>query len=200
MIEFLWEKALRIRTRLYTLALSPCFYKIGKKSFISPPLRFCNLREMQIGNNVQINSYCWIQVVAGDGNASRPIIVIKDNARIGMNATISAAKRITIEENVLLGRNVHISDHGHEYLDITKPIVRQNIRKITEVRIGAGSWIGQNAVILPGASIGKHCIIGANSVVNSEVPDYSIAVGAPAKVIKQYNPVTATWDLVKAHG
>jgi acetyltransferase-like isoleucine patch superfamily enzyme len=200
MIEFIWEKLLRLRARMYTLALSSGFYSFGKGSVVVPPLRFHALHGIQIGNSVLVHSHCWIQALPNSVHAPDPLIVIKDNAIIGMNATISAIQQITIEEYVLLGRNVYISDHGHEYHDIAKPIAMQGIRKVAAVRIGAESWIGQNAVILPGASIGKHCVIGANSVVNSAIPDDSVAAGAPAKVIKQYSSATATWDSVLPHG
>jgi acetyltransferase-like isoleucine patch superfamily enzyme len=111
-----------------------------------------------------------------------------------MNATISAAKLIIIEENVFTAPNVYISDHGHEYQDVDVPIAMQGIRKVAEVRIGADSWICQNAVILPGVTIGKHCIIGANSVVNRNIPAYCVAAGVPAKVLLRYNQKTACWE------
>ena len=64
-----------------------------------------------------------------------------------------------------------------------------------KVRIGSGSWIGENACIL-GVIIGKQCVIGANSVVTKDIPDYSVAVGIPAKVIKKYNFETQQWERV----
>jgi acetyltransferase-like isoleucine patch superfamily enzyme len=194
MLEFVLEKLIRARAYFYTRLLSRALYKIGRNSIIVPPMRFHNLRKIQIGNNVLVQSYCWLQVVDEGNRGNYPHIVIGDNAKIGMNATITAAENIVIEEYVLLGRNVYIGDHGHEYADITRPIVEQNIRKITPVRIGAESWIGQNAVILPGARIGRHCVIGANAVVNSVVPDYSVAAGAPAKIIRQYDPARSRWE------
>lgn len=200
MMEFFWEKLLRLKARMYTLSLSSGFYSFGRRSVIVPPLRFHGLREIQIGNNVLVLGNCWIQVVDADKETDHPRIVIRDNATIGMGATISAAQRIVIEEHVLLGRNVHISDHGHEYEDVTEPIVKQGMRKIMEVRVGAETWIGQNAVILPGASIGRHCVIGANSVVNSVVPDYCVVAGAPAKVLKRYNPTTSRWEPALPYG
>ncbi|MDD5675326.1 MAG: acyltransferase [Chitinivibrionales bacterium] len=197
MIEWAFNIASRIWTRIYTAVLAAGFYRIGCCSVVVPPLRFSNLRSIQIGNNVTIQSDCWLQVVRdGRTKADDPKLIIKDHAEIGMGASISAAKKIVIEEHVLLARNVYISDHGHEFEDITRPISEQGIRKATEVRIGAQTWIGQNAVILPGASIGKHCIIGANAVVNGVIPDYSVVAGAPARIVKRYDAQAKAWVAV----
>ena len=71
-------------------------------------------------------------------------------------------------------------------------ILNQPIRQNGIVEIGEGSWLGHNACVL-GASIGKHCVIGANSVVTHDIPDYSVAVGSPAKIIRRYDSTTKTW-------
>jgi acetyltransferase-like isoleucine patch superfamily enzyme len=62
------------------------------------------------------------------------------------------------------------------------------------IEIGDNSWIGANAVITAGSKIGKHCVIGAGAVVTGIVPDYSIAVGNPARIVKKYNPQTHAWE------
>jgi acetyltransferase-like isoleucine patch superfamily enzyme len=187
-----------IKAWTYTKLLSSSLYAIGKKSMIIPPLRFGNLSEIQLGEFVTIHSNCWIQALRNnDSNRSEPKLIIKDRASIGMNATISAAKSIIIEEDVFTARNVYISDHSHKYDDIDRPIALQSIESIAEVKIGASTWLGQNAIILPGVMIGKHCVVGANSVVNKDIPDFSIVVGVPAKVIKRYDPQTDSWSRVR---
>lgn len=64
------------------------------------------------------------------------------------------------------------------------------------VHIGDGSWLGTHVVIAGNITIGKHCVIGANSVVTKDIPDYSVAVGIPAKVVKRYNFDTKCWECV----
>jgi acetyltransferase-like isoleucine patch superfamily enzyme len=113
-----------------------------------------------------------------------------------MGANISAAHKIVIGEYVLLARNVYISDHAHAFENIHVPIMRQGINGIAPVSIGPSTWLGQNVVVLPGVTIGQHCVIGANSVVNASVPDFCVAVGAPARVVKRYNSNARRWERV----
>lgn len=192
-MEFALTRIQRFRARFYTLLLRPFFFRFGKDSVIMPPLRFHNLKGIECGSNVLIHGNAWLQTIY-DRHPGVPLLSIKDHTTIGMNATITAAKKIVIEEYVLFGRNVHISDHGHEFHDVKRPIMSQGIRKQTEVVIGAESWIGQNAVILPGARIGRHCVIGANAVVTSVLPDFTVAAGAPARAIQCFNPSLAKWE------
>ncbi len=192
-LEYFYHLLQRLRGRAYTRLLKKSFYAIGRGTIVEPPLRFANLRGVSLGHGVHINRFSWIIAHRTDSEETEPRLIIKDNVGIGMGATISAAKRILIEENVMLGRNVYISDHGHEFTDISVPITLQGIRKVTEVRIGAGTWIGQNAVVLPGANIGRNCVIGANSVVNVEIPDLSVAVGAPARIVARYSKNRKEW-------
>jgi acetyltransferase-like isoleucine patch superfamily enzyme len=81
---------------------------------------------------------------------------------------------------------VYITDQNHGYEDVTRPISQQSQPELPVV-IGDGSWLGHGAVVLPGVTIGKHVVIGANSVVTKDIPDFSVAVGSPAKVIRQYD-------------
>ena len=94
--------------------------------------------------------------------------------------------KIHIGKNVLTADKVYISDCIHTYNDINFPVMNQEVISLNEIKIGDHSWLGENVVII-GASVGKHCIIGSNSVVTNDIPDYSVAVGAPARVIKRYD-------------
>jgi acetyltransferase-like isoleucine patch superfamily enzyme len=172
------------------------FKEIGVGTRISPPLRFGNLGQVSLGDEVIINRDCWILTLNEKNHESSPKLIIKSHAGIGMGATISAASRILIDEYVLLARNVYISDHGHAYEEVDTPIMCQGISMVRPVSIGRHSWLGQNVSVLPGASIGVHCVIGANSVVLSDIPDYSVAVGSPARVVKMYNRSTKRWERV----
>lgn len=180
------------------MMLRPCFSHAGKKISIMPPFRFANLNKICLGNNVTIHYNCWI--IACDeyertGKENK--LFIGNNTSIGMNCIIAAVQKVEIAENVIFAPHVYLSDFGHGYEDPEKPISQQGIRKIQEVKIGPDSWIGYGAIILPGTVIGKHCVIGANSVVNSVIPDYSIVGGCPARILKRYDFEKKQWVSTK---
>ena len=194
----------RIRNKLYTVMIAPCFYSTGVRISVTPPFRFANLSQVELGNRVTIHGNCWIQVMRCEADSpistprAAPKLILANNVGIGMDSTISVAKKIVIGENVMTARNVYISDHSHEFRDPTIPMANQGICNVAEVVIGANTWLGQNAIVLPGVTIGKHCVIGANSVVKYNIPDYSVAVGAPAKVVRRYNSATELWERVSS--
>jgi acetyltransferase-like isoleucine patch superfamily enzyme len=185
----------KLRPKIYTIFLSPLFYSIGSHVTISPPFRYANLSQVELGHHVVIHRDAWVQAVGSHEADRSPRLILKDNVSIGMGATISAAKKIIFEEGVFTARNIYVSDHGHAFRDVSIPIKSQGIGDIAEVKIGKDSWLGQNCVILPGVTIGRHCVIGANSVVNRDIPDYAVAAGAPAQIIRIHNQATGAWEL-----
>ena len=122
-----------------------------------------------------------------------PVISIGSGSYIGRSVHIVAVNRIDIKDNVAMADKVYITDNAHNYEDINTLMKEQEILDFGPVVIGENTWLGENSCIM-GASIGKHCVIGVNSVVKSDIPDYSIAVGSPARVIKQYNFETKKWE------
>lgn len=160
-------------------------------SHIESLLRIDNPQNIFIKNFVYINKYCWLAANPLTGTSA--VLMIKEGVAIGDFAHIYATKEIVIEENVLIANFVYISDNIHCYKDISLPIKNQPIVQKKTVRIGADSWIGEHVSII-GASLGRHCVIGANSVVTKDIPDYCVAVGSPAKVIKRYNIETREWE------
>jgi acetyltransferase-like isoleucine patch superfamily enzyme len=195
-IEWLDHARSRILARLYTLLLASQFKEFGAGSRIMPPFRYYGLNQISLGEKVTINRDCWIHVVGGREDDESAKIVIQAHAGIGMGATISAAQQVIIGEYVLLARNVYISDHAHAYENLDMPIMHQGIDSIAPVSIGRNTWLGENAVVLPGVTIGQHCVIGANAVVNTSIPDFSVAVGAPARVVRQFNKNSGQWERV----
>lgn len=113
------------------------------------------------------------------------MVRIGQGSEIGERCRISIANSLDIGEKVLHSSNVYITDCNHEYRNIDVSVIDQGIvQKGQKSSIGGGSYIGINAVIVGNIRIGRHCVIGANSVVTKNVPDYCVAVGSPAKVIK----------------
>jgi acetyltransferase-like isoleucine patch superfamily enzyme len=149
-----------------------------------------------IGKNVIIFSNCRIELIEKyEEELFKPQLSIDDYSQIHQNCHITCAERISIGKNVVIVSNVTITDITHPHQDIDIPINKAKLKTLP-VSIDDEVYVYNNVVILPGVSIGKHSIIGANSVVNESVPSYSIAVGNPAKVIKRYNFATSTWERV----
>lgn len=163
--------------------------KSGKHSLVEDPIQIDNCKGIQIGDYVTVCKGSWLM---GNKNAGNPSLVIDDKSVIGHFAHIVALCDVHIENDVLIADKVFISDCTHSYEDITQPIIEQEIKIIKPVIIGEGSWLGENVCVC-GASIGKHCVIGANSVVTQDIPDYSVAVGSPARIIKKYDFKAHEW-------
>lgn len=126
-------------------------------------------------------------------------IEIGEKSEISMFSRIASMGYVKIGNNVLTGPHVFIADFNHEYKNPNKPIMYQGNHFIPRndgkptLMIGDGTWIGTNVVIVGNVKIGKNCVIGANSVVTKDIPDYSVAAGIPAKVIKRYNFEKEEW-------
>lgn len=122
-------------------------------------------------------------------------IEIGKGTEIGERGRISVAHALKIGEKVLFSPNVYITDCDHAYEDISIPVMDQGIvRKNNKVTICDNVYIGINSVIVGNVTIGKGSVIGANSVVTKSIPDYCVAVGAPARVIKKYNREIGKWE------
>src|SRR5262249_47544727 len=124
-----------------------------------------------------------------------PRLTIGDGCIIGHMNHITCINEVQIGKYVLTADRVYISDHSHGYSDAIVPILSQPKVSKGKVSIGDGTWIGENAVVLS-CNIGKNCVVGSNAVVMSDVPDYSVAVGIPAHVVRRFNPSSNLWERV----
>ena len=112
------------------------------------------------------------------------IVVIGDRCLIGRGSSIVGHICIEIGDDVYTGPNVYITDQNHGMDDLDVPIGRQWPAPEAPVRIGAGSWLGTGAVVLPGVTIGRGVAVGAGSIVTDDLPDHAVAVGSPARVVR----------------
>ncbi|EOB2820164.1 acyltransferase [Vibrio vulnificus] len=175
---------------LSTIIISPFFKSIKLPSYIAFPLFFQGLKNVQIGRKVRIFPKSRIEV-HGDGE-----IIIEDNVGIGQNFHITSAGKLVIGKGTVVSANVFITNIDHSYQEIDKPILEQpNVVKDTI--IGDNCFIGIGASIQAGTKLGKQCIVGTNSVVRGEFPDYCVIVGVPAKIVKKYNLETKSWEKYK---
>ncbi len=151
-----------------------------------------------IGSKVYINDKGWLACVPLTGNTDAKLI-IGDGTYIGRFSHIYATSKIEIGNKVLMADKVYISDNLHSYENIEIPVIDQPIKQTNQVIIGDGAWLGENACVI-GASVGKNSVIGANSIVNKDIPDYCVAIGSPAIIIKRYNFETRQWQKTDKEG
>jgi acetyltransferase-like isoleucine patch superfamily enzyme len=185
MFAVLYRLFVRIRAKLLTLLLRPSFYSVGRQSVLSPPIRLDGEGRIKVGHGVFIGPNSWLQVMAGQTGVTDPAITIGDEVSIVGSCTITAVERVVVESGVLMAGNVYISDHTHVHSSRVIPVKDQGVTNVAPVRICEGAWLGQNVVICPGVTIGKNSVVGANSVVRSDVPDFCVFAGAPARFIRK---------------
>lgn len=154
-----------------------------------PPMSLFGTRCMHVGAGTMIGRHSSLSVGYGPDDPDAPPrgLVIGERCVIGARATITAHESIVIGDDVWFGQDVYVSDANHGYQDPETPVGLQFGRH-DPVEIGAGSWIGRGAVVLPGARIGRNVVVGASAVVRGEVPDHSVVVGAPARVVRRHVP------------
>ncbi len=175
----------RLRGRLFTALCRGEFHRLGRGSVLFPPVRIGGEKWIAIGRQVFVGPNSWLQVFEPTSGDETPVITIGDKTSIVGSCTITAVERVVIERRVLMAANVYISDHTHAHTSREKAIKDQGVAKVSPVRICEGAWLGQNVVICPGVTVGRNAVVGANSVVRNDVPDFCVAAGAPAKVIRQ---------------
>ena len=171
--------------------LKPRLLNLGTHTTIIWPWRIDGPRNIQVGSGTFIQRGSWLYALPADQSITK--LKIGDNCVFGYNNYIASVESVVIGDNVLTANNVFISDNTHSYSDINRPIIEQPITFCRSVEVGDGSWLGENVCILS-ANIGRNSVVGANSVVTRDVPDYCVAVGSPAVVVKHFNHATSTWD------
>lgn len=163
---------------------------VGVRARLERPLRVDGIQNITLGKNVMVHEGTWLAAMPLTGSNAE--LVINDGSTLGHYNHIYATQSIVIEKDVLTADKVYISDNLHSYEDVALPIIKQPIKQCKPVVIGEGSWLGEHVCVI-GASIGKHCVIGANAVVTKDIPDFCVAVGAPARVIKKYDVEKEKW-------
>ena len=170
------------RPRWYIRMLAPIYQHRGYGSKIYRSVRMDTppYRNFSLGKHSVIESFCCINNAVGD-------VVIGEYTRIGIHCTVIGP--VTIGNHVNLAQGITVTALNHNFEDTNLRIDEQGI-STKPVTIGDDVWIGANAVILPGVTIGKHVVVAAGAVVTKDVPDNCIVGGVPAKKIKDLNPQT----------
>lgn len=162
--------------------------------------RLLGLAHLRLGANLSAGDDLWLEAVTHfAGEIFDPLLTIGDNCNLSDRVHIACANQISIGSGLLCGSGVVITDHSHgSYSGArqSQPDLRPNLRQLDRsgtVLIGDNVWIGDGVAVLPGAEIGEGAVIGANSVVTGQIPAKTIAVGSPARPIRQWDPGSEQW-------
>jgi acetyltransferase-like isoleucine patch superfamily enzyme len=182
--------AITLRARLLRPYWSRRFGQLGEGTIVHRPIWVYGSHKMAIGAHTLILHGAWLSVERPAWGRPGPVLRIGDRVGIRPSCVISASEEIVIEDDVIIASFSTVIDSDHTF-DAGRPNIMHNPVKTAPVRIGRGTWIAERVAVLGGSTIGRCCIIGANSVVRGEIPDYSIAVGAPARVVGKVEGVDA---------
>lgn len=168
--------------------INPFLHKKGKDSKICGRTRIDVLpfNNFSLGANSTIEDFATINNGVGD-------VIIGERTRVGISNVVIGP--VTIGNDVMFAQNIVLSGLNHGYEDINTPPSIQPV-SVKQITISDDVWIGANAVITAGVTVGKHSVVAAGSVVTKDVPPFSIVGGNPAKLLKQYNPETKQWERV----
>ena len=168
--------------------VNPFIHKRGKNTIVrfSSRMDIFPFNKFEIGANSIIEDFATINNGVGD-------VSIGNNVGVGLSNVIIGP--VKLGNYVMLAQNIVISGLNHGYEDVTTPPRKQKV-VTKQITIEDDVWIGANCVITAGVTIGKHAVIGAGSVVTKDIPQFSVAVGNPARVIKKYNFETNSWGKI----
>ena len=176
LVDFFIMNQTETRPRWYIRLFAPLYQQRGRGSVIHHSVRMDTppYRKFALGKYSVIESFSCINNAVGD-------VVIGDHTRIGLHNTIIGP--VTIGSHVNMAQGITITALNHNFQDPEKRIDEQGV-STRPITIHDDVWIGANAVILPGVTIGRHAVIAAGAVVTCDIPDRVVAAGVPAKIIK----------------
>ncbi len=168
------------------------FGAFGPGSMIIPPSRVQSPECIYVGTGVRVHEHAWLCVVPQPG-APKPRLEIGDGTSLNRFVKIVCAGSVIIGGECLIGDHVFISDTEYRHDDPSIPIARQPLETPRPVVIGSGSHVGFRAIIRPGVTLGEHAYVGAGAVVIEDVPDRTVVVGDPARIIRRWDPDSKMW-------
>lgn len=164
-------------------------------AFERPAFKIEGPEYISIGTNSSIGRNSWMACYDRLADQKfEPQLQIGSNVRIGNHSCITVIDGVSIGDGCLFSDYVYISDHSHEFSPrSSEPLVSHPLKKGGRVVIGQNVFVGMRATIMPGVSLGNHCVVGASSIVTKSFPAYSMLVGAPAKLIKSFSEEENDW-------
>jgi len=180
--DWLIMNPVETRPRWYVRLLAPLYQQRGRESVVHRSVRMDTppYRRFSLGERSVIESFSCINNAVGD-------VVIGHHTRIGLHNTIIGP--VTVGNHVNLAQGITVTALNHNFADASLRIDEQGVSTLP-VTIEDDVWIGANAVVLPGVTVGTHSVVAAGAVVCRDVPPYSLVAGVPAKVIKKLSTPT----------
>jgi acetyltransferase-like isoleucine patch superfamily enzyme len=182
----------RARRYIWKMIFGWRYMELGRNCMVVKPI-LVTPRFIKLKDRVIIHAHGRVQgITSYQGVRYAPEIIFDQGSSAQQSLHLTCAERVYIGKETALAANVTISDIDHPYEDVDTPIEKQPLR-VAPTSIGDGCKIYNNAVILPGTTIGDHCVVGANSVVSGSFDSFSVIVGAPARTVKRYDASRKTW-------
>ncbi|MBK6637149.1 MAG: acyltransferase [Rhodocyclaceae bacterium] len=163
----------------------------GRNILLGRGVRIENPGCISIGDNVFLNDGCWLSVLRENRERGMPTQMLSPHLSIGSGTyigrfgTLACINCVTIGRDVLISDRVFIGDSAHGFVRADLPVKDQYLHSPGPVEIGDGTWIGIGVSILPNVRIGINCVIGAGAVVTMDIPDFSVAAGVPARILRR---------------
>lgn len=190
----------RVKRRWFNRLLAIKLDKSSKGISVDPTAQIIGLSHISIGRNFHAGPYLRLEAISKYRQQTfNPRIIIGDDVIFNDFVHIGATCHVEIGNNVLMASKIYISDHNHgfyageEQSDPESPPIRRLLDGNRKVIIEENVWLGESVSVLPGVTIGRGSIIGANSVVSRSIPPHSIAVGSPAQVVKRFDAESKRW-------
>jgi acetyltransferase-like isoleucine patch superfamily enzyme len=173
------------------------FAAFGRGSRIDLPVHVLNPKHIYVGSRVLVHPYCRLEAVTewkpGGVAGFTPRLEIEDDVMIQYAVHIGCNHHVRIGARTGIGSRCFITDHEHVFEDPEAAPLYQGITHGRETILEEDCYLGEGVVVLAGVRIGRHSVIGSNSVVNRDIPPYSIALGVPARVVRQYDREQRSW-------
>jgi acetyltransferase-like isoleucine patch superfamily enzyme len=191
------QLAATLKHTVRRLFFFPRGVRLGRQSSIGRPWIVEGSSRIHIGERTTILNGPWLSAIEQyAGHSHQPRIEIGDDVYIGHHCCLTAIDAITIASGCVLSEYVYITDFMHGFRPDRGLIMQQPLESKGPVQIGEHTFLGYRVSVMPGVTLGAHCIVGAHSVVTHSFPAYSMIAGSPARLLKVYSPSTETWEPV----